>query len=72
MDKILVIDYGSQYNELIVRRVRDLGVYALLVDNKTDLSTFYKNEIKNYSCTPDVILGCNCIRSKHYSKGTHY
>ena len=46
MDKILVIDYGSQYNELIVRRVRDLGVYALLVDNKTDLSTFDKNEIK--------------------------
>lgn len=46
MDKILVIDYGSQYNELIVRRVRDLGVYALLVDNKTDLSIFDKNEIK--------------------------
>ena len=46
MDKILVIDYGSQYNELIVRRVRDLGVYALLVDNKADLSTFDKNEIK--------------------------
>ena len=46
MDKILVIDYGSQYNELIVRRVRDFGVYALLVDNKTDLSTFDKNEIK--------------------------
>lgn len=46
MDKILVIDYGSQYNELIVRRVRDLGVYALLVDNKTDLSIFDKNEKK--------------------------
>ena len=46
MDKILVIDYGSQYNELIVRRVRDLGVYALLVDNKNDLSSFDKSEIK--------------------------
>ena len=46
MDKILVIDYGSQYNELIVRRVRDLGVYALLIDNKVDLNSFNKDEIK--------------------------
>ena len=46
MDKILVIDYGSQYNELIVRRVRDFGVYALLIDNKFDLNSFNKDEIK--------------------------
>ena len=46
MDKILVIDFGSQYNELIVRRVRDLGVYAFLVDNKVDLKTLDKSEIK--------------------------
>ena len=46
MDKILVIDYGSQYNELIVRRVRDLGVYAQLIDNKVDLNSFNKEEIK--------------------------
>jgi len=29
--KILVLDYGSQYNQLIVRRIRDLGVYAELM-----------------------------------------
>lgn len=46
MDKILVIDFGSQYNELIVRRVRDLGVYAFLFDNKVDLKTLDKSEIK--------------------------
>ena len=46
MDKILVIDYGSQYNELIVRRVRDLGVYAQLIDNKVDLNSFNKEEIR--------------------------
>lgn len=29
--KIIVLDYGSQYNQLIVRRIRDLGVYAELI-----------------------------------------
>jgi GMP synthase (glutamine-hydrolysing) len=28
VDKILILDYGSQYTQLIGRRVRELGVYA--------------------------------------------
>ena len=28
MDKILILDYGSQYTQLIGRRVREIGVYA--------------------------------------------
>ena len=36
-DKIIVLDYGSQYNQLLVRRVRERGVYSELWPNKTPI-----------------------------------
>jgi GMP synthase (glutamine-hydrolysing) len=30
IDKILILDFGSQYTQLIVRRIREVGVYAEL------------------------------------------
>lgn len=51
MDKIIVIDYGSQYNALIVRRIKDLGVIAKLYP-----PTVKADEIKKMDGVKGIIL----------------
>ena len=35
--RILILDFGSQYTQLITRRVRELGVYSVLLPGDADM-----------------------------------
>lgn len=50
--RILVLDFGSQYNQLIVRRIRQLGVFAEL--KRADLSL---EEIRAWNPTGLILSG---------------
>lgn len=43
-DYILVLDYGSQYNQLIVRRIREMHVYSKLVHHDVKASDLRKEK----------------------------
>lgn len=50
-EKIIVIDFGGQYNQLICRRVRECEVYSEIFSYKTDLEIIKKENPKGIILT---------------------
>ena len=47
-EMILILDFGSQYTQLIARRVREQKIYCEIVPFNTDLSSFEGKSIMGY------------------------
>lgn len=67
MEKVLILDFGGQYNQLIARRVRDHHVYAEILPYTTNIEVIKKNNYKGIIFTggPNSVFD---MSSPHYSK----
>lgn len=67
MEKILVLDFGGQYNQLIARRVRDNNVYAEILPYTASIEQIKANGYKGIIFTggPNSVYDSS---SPHYTK----
>ena len=53
LKKILIIDFGSQFTQLIARRIRELGVFSEIINHKLAL----KFKFDNANCLGIILSG---------------
>lgn len=59
MEKIIVLDFGSQYNQLITRRIREFGVFSELLSHRITASEIKEMAPKGiiFSGGPNSVYG---------------
>tara|TARA_B100001057_G_scaffold500293_1_gene614580 strand:- start:954 stop:2516 length:1563 start_codon:yes stop_codon:yes gene_type:complete len=64
LDKILIVDFGSQFTQLIARRIRELGVFCEIVSHKKITSLNINKKIKGIILSGGPL---NVYQIKQYS-----
>ena len=64
VEKIIVLDFGSQYNQLITRRIREFGVFSELLSHRTTAEEIRKMNPKGiiFSGGPNSVYDDNAFR----------
>ena len=54
-DRLLILDFGSQYTQLIARRIREIGVYCALWSGDTHI-----DDIRAFKPAGIILSGSPC------------
>ena len=54
--ELIVLDFGSQYNQLITRRIREMGVYSELHDHEISIEEIKRMNPKGIILSGGLIL----------------
>ncbi|MDR1628325.1 MAG: glutamine-hydrolyzing GMP synthase [Oscillospiraceae bacterium] len=63
-EKILILDFGGQYSQIIARRIREINVYCEIKSYKTSLSEILESEYQGIilSGSPSSVIGPNAYK----------
>lgn len=63
LEKVIVLDFGAQYSQLIARRIREAGVYSEVFPCSTPVEKFYDEHVKGIILTggPSSVYAENAL-----------